>query len=106
MGVDMGVDMGMDMGVDMDTDMDMEMDTDMDIDMDMDMEMDTNTISFVSVLTETNQNLICFGSVSAFFVALKNNSWFIMVFRNHFQLNQKKKLAFQNKPKLKINTLL
>ncbi len=73
----------------------------MDLGANMDMDMDMVTVTdaiFISVWTDTNRNSICFGSVLVFFTELKK------IF-SLFQ-NETKKLAFPNKPKLKINTLV
>jgi hypothetical protein len=47
----------------------------MDLGANMDMDMDMVTVTdaiFISVWTDTNRNLICFGSVLVFFTELKN----------------------------------
>ncbi len=59
----------------------------MDMGADMDMDTDTDTI-FCFLSTKTNQNAICFGSVSVFFAKLKNprfetnRNWRLLYFCN------------------------
>jgi hypothetical protein len=55
---------------------------------------------FVLVRTEQME------TVSVFFAKLKKKFVFVLVFRNCLETNQNKKSVLQNKPKLKINTLL